>query len=91
MSKPIIVVSGTDLLVVVVLGLFLLFPSERELAREMVSIPGGSAWEGGDCGERVNRGGSWNNIPRYLRSANRDWYDRTNRRNVIGFRLAQDE
>ena len=47
MSKPIIVVSGTDLLVVVVLGLFLLglfllFPSERELAGEMVSISGGS-------------------------------------------------
>lgn len=47
MSKSIIVVSGTDLLVVVVLGLFLLglfllFPSDRELAREMVSIPGGS-------------------------------------------------
>ena len=56
MSRSIIVVSGIDLFVVVVLGLFLLglflsFPSERELAGEMVSIPGGSFRMGGLSGE----------------------------------------
>ena len=35
----------------------------------------GTAWleaGGGDCGLRVVRGGSWTNIPGYLRSANRN-------------------
>ena len=31
----------------------------------------GSAWTGGGCSSRVLRGGSWNNGPRYLRSAAR--------------------
>ncbi len=53
----------------------------------------GTAWEesgGGDCGRRVIRGGSWLNIPRLLRSADRD-RDNTDDRNYdLGFRLAQD-
>ncbi|MEA3411593.1 MAG: hypothetical protein U9R74_08640 [Pseudomonadota bacterium] len=35
------------------------------------------------------RGGSWNNKPRNLRSANRNRNNRDNRNNNVGFRLAQ--
>ena len=35
------------------------------------------------------RGGSWNNNPRNLRSANRNRNTRSNRNNNQGFRLAQ--
>ncbi|MDE0286684.1 MAG: formylglycine-generating enzyme family protein [Gammaproteobacteria bacterium] len=51
----------------------------------------GSAWTGGDCGRRVVRGGAWGLNARHLRSANRDWNDRTDRSSNVGFRLAQDE
>jgi len=37
----------------------------------------------------VIRGGSWNNEPENLRSANRNNRNRDNRNNNIGFRLAQ--
>ncbi|MCP4966515.1 MAG: SUMF1/EgtB/PvdO family nonheme iron enzyme, partial [bacterium] len=37
---------------------------------------------------RVLRGGSWNNNPRRLRSANRNNNEPTNRNNNVGFRLA---
>ena len=53
----------------------------------------GSAWlerGGGDCGQRVIRGGSWYNIPVFLRSSNRDWSHADYRSYNIGFRLAQD-
>ena len=46
MSKSIIVVLRVLLFVVVILGLFLLFPMGRKLAGEMVSIPGGSFYMG---------------------------------------------
>ena len=49
----------------------------------------GRAWESGDCGRRVLRGGSWYNEPRYLRSANRDRYTADNRFNSLGFRIAR--
>jgi len=52
----------------------------------------GSPWEkadGGDCGRRVVRGGSWNNKPENLRSANRNRNETDNRNNNLGFRLAQ--
>jgi formylglycine-generating enzyme required for sulfatase activity len=61
------------------------------------SYPGaptdGSAWlesGGGDCAQRVLRGGSWSYGPGWLRSADRDWSHRDFRFNIIGFRLAQD-
>jgi formylglycine-generating enzyme required for sulfatase activity len=50
------------------------------------------AWleaDGGECARRVVRGGGWNNIPRNLRSANRDWNLRDDRLAVLGFRLAR--
>jgi len=40
------------------------------------------------CGQRVLRGGSWNNNPRNLRSANRNRNTTTNRNNNNGFRVA---
>jgi formylglycine-generating enzyme required for sulfatase activity len=45
---------------------------------------------GGDCGQRVLRGGSWYNLPEYLRASYRTKYYAGNRGNDIGFRLAQD-
>ena len=51
----------------------------------------GSAWTSGDCGIRVFRGGSWNNNPGGLHSADRFRYARSYRDYILGFRLAQDE
>ena len=45
----------------------------------------GSAWTRGDCSFRVLRGGSWNYITGYLRSALRSGYPSDYRYNVIGF------
>ena len=50
----------------------------------------GSAWTGGNCGKRVLRGGSWNNVPAFLRSANRNGNTASNRYSNYGFRLVQD-
>ena len=53
----------------------------------------GSAWlemNGGDCGQRVIRGGSWLNDPGDLRASFRYGGDADYRYNFIGFRLAQD-
>ena len=53
----------------------------------------GRAWKeenGGQCGQRVIRGGSWDNGPGFLRSSIRDRSSADNRGNGIGFRLAQD-
>jgi len=52
----------------------------------------GSAWlevNGGNCGRRVIRGGSWNNKPENLRASNRNRNNTDNRNNNIGFRLVQ--
>ena len=52
----------------------------------------GSAWGeagGGDCGQRVVRGGSWDNDPDGLRSSTRIWNSTDFRLNYLGFRLAQ--
>ena len=53
----------------------------------------GSAWletNGGDCGGRVVRGGSWGSEPEALRASNRGWSGSGYRLSGIGFRLAQD-
>ena len=49
----------------------------------------GSAWTAGECNERVLRGGSWFNEPRYLRSADRGRYAVGGRINDDGFRIAR--
>ena len=49
----------------------------------------GSANTTQGCTNRVNRGGSWDNNPQNLRSANRDWITPTNRFDDIGFRVAR--
>lgn len=53
----------------------------------------GSAWlenDGGDCGRRVVRSGSWSYLPERLRSPLRLWNNAVNWFNFLGFRLAQD-
>ena len=52
----------------------------------------GSAWQdenGGDCGRRVVRGGSWEFSPQYLRSAFRDGYIIDEAIDYLGFRIAR--
>ena len=49
----------------------------------------GSAWERGDCSQRVLRGGSWFKGPRNLRSANRNGVPSGYRLNSFGFRIAR--
>ena len=49
----------------------------------------GSAWTNGDCSRRVVRGGSWNTIPDYLRSAARYRVNSGDRNDLLGFRVAR--
>lgn len=50
----------------------------------------GSAWiDSGTCSNRVVRGGSWNNSPIYLRSADRDRTPPVNQSYHLGFRVAR--
>ncbi len=50
----------------------------------------GSAWLDGDCELRVVRGGSWVNLPQFLRSAARFRYSTTSRYEFVGLRIARD-
>ena len=49
----------------------------------------GRAWERGDCGRRVVRGGSWFSKPRWLRSADRYWSVTGDHSSLLGFRLTR--
>ena len=49
----------------------------------------GGAWERGDCGRRVVRGGSWDFKPWDLRAAIRFRFTTGNRNNFLGFRVAR--
>ena len=49
----------------------------------------GQAWESGECGRRVARGGSWNAVPTNLRSANRLGLTTGTPRSYLGFRVAR--
>jgi formylglycine-generating enzyme required for sulfatase activity len=50
----------------------------------------GSAWTaGGDCGNRVVRGGAWYTTPDFLRSAERLQMNATSRDDTLGFRVAR--
>ena len=49
----------------------------------------GSAWLGGDCAQRVLRGGSWNNGPLLLRAANRYRQATGNYGSHVGFRVVR--
>ena len=49
----------------------------------------GSAWTSGDCSNRVVRGGSWDHVPQFLRSANRDWVTTVIRDINLGFRVGR--
>jgi formylglycine-generating enzyme required for sulfatase activity len=49
----------------------------------------GSAWESGNCGLRVVRGGSWSSRPEDARVAGRGWDSPSNRYVDRGFRLAR--
>ncbi|HSF11177.1 MAG TPA: SUMF1/EgtB/PvdO family nonheme iron enzyme [Nitrospirales bacterium] len=53
----------------------------------------GAPWleaDGGDCGRRVIRGGSWDDVPVNLRTSFRIGGPTVSRYNFVGFRLAQD-
>ena len=49
----------------------------------------GSAWTSGDCERRVLRGGSWSDLPQFLRAAHRLRINTRGRDYVIGFRVAR--
>ncbi|MDR3437902.1 formylglycine-generating enzyme family protein [Telmatospirillum sp.] len=54
----------------------------------------GRAWTSGDCGKRVLRGGSWSNLPTFLRSAARNRDSADNRSfdfaSYAGFRVVRE-
>jgi formylglycine-generating enzyme required for sulfatase activity len=55
-----------------------------------IGNPGdGSARSAPDCSRHVVRGGSFYNIPSWLRAARRHWFSTVMRNSVVGFRIAR--
>ena len=50
----------------------------------------GTAWRAGDCGKRVQRGGSWSNAPKDVRSAVRNWRAAGHKDANSGFRVVRE-
>ena len=50
----------------------------------------GDAWRQGDCDKRVQRGGSWSNAPKDVRSAVRNWRAAGHRGANSGFRVVRE-
>jgi formylglycine-generating enzyme required for sulfatase activity len=50
----------------------------------------GEAWRSGDCNRRVVRGGAFNQVPAYERSAFRFWEVGDLRSSLVGFRVARE-
>lgn len=50
----------------------------------------GSPWLSGDCSKVVLRGGSYNNVAWFARSANRSWLDVKSTDNLQGFRVVRN-
>jgi formylglycine-generating enzyme required for sulfatase activity len=54
----------------------------------------GNAWLSGDCGKRVLRGGSWSNLPKFVRAAARNRDEAGNRSHdyasYVGFRVVRN-
>lgn len=50
----------------------------------------GSAWDEGDCGIKMFRGGAFASAPKFIRSASRGKISRRYQGNFIGFRVARD-
>jgi formylglycine-generating enzyme required for sulfatase activity len=49
----------------------------------------GSPWISGDCVMRVMRGGSWNYLQKFVRSANRNWDVVSDKNYFLGLRVAR--
>jgi formylglycine-generating enzyme required for sulfatase activity len=49
----------------------------------------GSAWDEEHCGMRTLRGGAWNSVPGFIRSADRLWVLANARYDLMGFRVAR--
>lgn len=60
------------------------FPDYRDAPAD------GSPRTGDDACGWVLRGGSWSDTPAWLRVSTRNWFDRTERFDYVGFRLAAD-
>jgi formylglycine-generating enzyme required for sulfatase activity len=49
----------------------------------------GSSWTSGNCNSHVLRGGAWDSLPQFLRSADRRWDITVRRFIIIGFRAGR--
>lgn len=55
------------------------------------ALSDGRAWiAGGNCTQRIVRGGTWYDYPKTIRSADRHWFVPGMRQYEIGFRVARD-